>query len=135
MRGTIGRAGVVALVVAVIGGIGASASIAEPPPDNPNKACPAPHPAQGIPPFCDESPTTSGGGGATVVALFVAPDEGPRGIWCVGSSPLMLINAGGGSTIFPPKTAVDLLIAQGKEVEVKGVVTQAFWVPGVGAVC
>ena len=70
------------------------------------------------------------------MALFVAPGEGPRGIWCVGSSPLILINAGGGSTIFQPKTAVDLLVAQGKEVEAKGVVTTGLLrYPRVGAVC
>ena len=69
-----------------------------------------------------------------MVVLLVL-DDGPRGIWCVGSSPLVLVNTGGFTKTFAPGVAVDLVVTQGKAVEAQGLVTPAFFVPGVGAVC
>jgi hypothetical protein len=130
------RLGVVMLVLASLAGVAASASLAAPPSNNPNKACPAPHPGKGIPPFCAAPAPAPAPAAATPVTVFLkGPGEGPRGIWCNGSNPLVLVNPDGGTISVPAGWAVNLDIPQGLSLLAKGLVSSALYVPGVGAVC
>jgi hypothetical protein len=139
-----GRFGLVAIFVAAFVCLGAPVSLADPPLDTPNKACPDPHPGVGIPPFCPQeeptpppapAPAPAPAAGTPVTIFLTGPGEGPRGIWCNGSNPLILVNPDGGTITIPAGYAVNLDIPQGLSLEAKGLVAAAFYVLGVGATC